>query len=65
MDLFFGGKTMLRWALLFLVIALIAGLLGIWPVAWLAKEIAWILFVIFLALFLVAVVMGRSVPPPP
>ena len=56
---------MLRWALLFLVIALIAGLLGIWPVAWLAKEIAWILFVIFLALFLVAVVMGRSVPPPP
>ena len=56
---------MLRWALLFLVISLIAAVLGIWPVAFLAKEIAWILFVIFLALFLIAAVMGRATPPPP
>jgi uncharacterized membrane protein YtjA (UPF0391 family) len=56
---------MLRWALLFLVISIIAAILGIWPVAWLAKEIAWVLFVIFLALFLIALVLGRGAAPPP
>jgi uncharacterized membrane protein YtjA (UPF0391 family) len=56
---------MLRWALLFLVISVIAAILGVWPVAFLAKEIAWVLFVVFLALFLVALVMGRATPPPP
>ncbi len=55
---------MLRWALLFLVIAIIAAILGLWPVAWLAKEVALILFVLFIALFIIALVVGRAAPPP-
>ncbi len=54
---------MLRWALLFLVIALIAGALGIWPVEALGRQIAWILFVIFLVLFVVSLIFGRRGPP--
>ena len=56
---------MLRWALLFLVISVIAAILGVWPVAFLAKEIAWVLFVVFLALFLVALVMVPFCRPAP
>ena len=41
---------MLRLALLFLVIALIAGALNIWPVAGLSMEIARILLIVFLVL---------------
>jgi uncharacterized membrane protein YtjA (UPF0391 family) len=57
-------KTMLRFAFLFLIIALIAGALGIYPVAGISYEIAWICFVIFLVLFVVSLVFGgiRSGP---
>jgi uncharacterized membrane protein YtjA (UPF0391 family) len=54
---------MLRWALLFLIIAVVAGVLGLWGVAWLSKEIAWILFAVFLILFAVSLVLGRRAPP--
>lgn len=56
---------MLHLALLFLVIALIAGALGIFPVAAIGSQLAWICFVIFLVLFLVSLVFGgiRSGPP--
>ncbi len=54
---------MLRWAVVFLIIALVAGVLGVWPVAALSKEIAWILFVVFLILFVVSLVLGRGRPP--
>jgi uncharacterized membrane protein YtjA (UPF0391 family) len=59
-------NDMLRVALLFLVIALIAGALGLYPVAALSSEIAWVLFVIFLVLFVVSLVFGglRTGPPP-
>lgn len=50
---------MLRWAVLFLVIALIAGLFGFWPVAGIAWDGAKILFVVFLILAVVSMVMGR------
>lgn len=53
---------MLRYALIFLVIALIAGALGLAGVEWMAKEIAWILFVVFLVLFIVSFVLGRRGP---
>jgi len=58
-------NTMLRWALLFLIIALIAGALGVYPVAAISSEIAWVFFVIFVVLFLVSLVTGgiRSGPP--
>ena len=56
---------MLGWALTFLVVALIAGVLGFTTVAGAAMGIAKILFFVFLVLFLVSLVMhlvrGRGV----
>ena len=55
---------MIRAAVLFLVIALIAGLLGLFRVEYLASEIAWILFVVFLILAVVSFIFGRGAPRP-
>ena len=57
---------MLRLAVLFLVIALIAGFLGVFPVAAISSQIAWILFAIFLILFVVSLLTGglRGSGPP-
>lgn len=49
---------MLRWAFSFLVIALIAGVLGFGGVAGVSMDIAKTLFFIFLVLFLGALVLG-------
>jgi uncharacterized membrane protein YtjA (UPF0391 family) len=59
--------VMIRLALLFLIVALIAGALGLAGVAWLSSQIAWTLFVIFLILFLISLVFGgvRGPAPPP
>jgi uncharacterized membrane protein YtjA (UPF0391 family) len=60
-----GQQIMLRWALIFLVIALIAGVLGFGGIAAGAAEIAKIIFIIFIILFLIGLVMhvarGRRV----
>jgi uncharacterized membrane protein YtjA (UPF0391 family) len=60
---------MLGWALTFLVVALIAGVLGFTTVAGAAMGIAKILFFVFLVLFVVSLVMhlvrGRGVGPGP
>ena len=58
-------KTMLGWALTFLVIAIIAAIFGFAGIAATASSIAQILFVVFLALFLVSVMvaMARGRPP--
>jgi uncharacterized membrane protein YtjA (UPF0391 family) len=45
---------MLRMALLFLLIAIVAGVLNLAPVAWLSIEIARILFFVFLVLFILS-----------
>ena len=56
---------MLRWALIFLVIGLVAGILGFTNVAGASIAVAKILFFVFLVLFVVSLVMhlvrGRSV----
>lgn len=54
---------MLRWALVFLIVALIAGGLGFWGLEGLAMWFAKVLFVVFLILFIVSLVMGRRGPP--
>jgi uncharacterized membrane protein YtjA (UPF0391 family) len=56
---------MLGWAFTFLVIAIIAAVFGFGGVAATASGIAQILFVVFLALFLVSVIvaMARGRPP--
>jgi uncharacterized membrane protein YtjA (UPF0391 family) len=59
------GSTMLRWAVLFLIIALIAAVLGFGGIQGLAMQIARILFFLFLVLFVISLVMGRRGPPVP
>ena len=54
---------MLNWSITFLVIGLIAGVLSFSRVANAATQIAWILFVIFLVLFVASLIMGRGRPP--
>jgi uncharacterized membrane protein YtjA (UPF0391 family) len=55
---------MLRWAIVFLVIALIAGALGLFNTQIISAQIAWILFVVFLILAVVSLVTGRTSGPP-
>jgi uncharacterized membrane protein YtjA (UPF0391 family) len=49
-----GGTFMLYWALVFFVVALVAGLLGFTGIAIAAAGVSKILFVVFLVLFLVS-----------
>ncbi len=51
---------MLHYAIVFLIIALIAGALGFFAVAGTAAWIAKILFVVFLVLFLVSLMTGKK-----
>jgi len=50
---------MLRWALIFLLIALVASAFGMWGLEGLAMQIARILFFVFLVLLIVSFVTGR------
>jgi uncharacterized membrane protein YtjA (UPF0391 family) len=50
---------MLQYALIFLVVALIAGALGFFAIAGTAAYIAKILFVVFLVLFVVSLITGK------
>lgn len=50
---------MFTWAALFLVIAIVAGILGMSGVAGMSMQIAWILFVVGLVLAIVFFVLGR------
>jgi uncharacterized membrane protein YtjA (UPF0391 family) len=56
--------TMLHYALVFLVVGLIAGALGLFGVAAVATQIAWILFLIGVILLVVHLVTGRGVRIP-
>jgi uncharacterized membrane protein YtjA (UPF0391 family) len=51
---------MLSWSITFLVIGLIAAVLGFTGIAGAATQIAWVLFVIFIVLLLVSLFMGRG-----
>lgn len=53
-------KKMLYWAVVFLIIALVAGVLGFGGIAGASVGIARVLFGIFLVLFLVSLIAGRS-----
>jgi uncharacterized membrane protein YtjA (UPF0391 family) len=50
---------MLRWAVVFLVIALVAGLLGFWGLEGTAMWFAKVLFFVFIVLFVVSLILGR------
>jgi uncharacterized membrane protein YtjA (UPF0391 family) len=52
--------TMLRWALIFLVVALIAGFFGFFHLEHTAATIAQVLFFVFLILFVIGLISGRG-----
>jgi uncharacterized membrane protein YtjA (UPF0391 family) len=55
---------MLYWALVFLIVALVAGLFGFTGIYLAAAGIAKILFIIFLVLFLISLLFGGLRRPP-
>jgi uncharacterized membrane protein YtjA (UPF0391 family) len=54
---------MLRWAVVFLIVAIVAAIFGFGGIAATATDIARILFFVFLVLFVVALIFGRNRPP--
>jgi len=52
---------MLRWALVFFIIALVAGAMGFYGLEGTSMQIARFLALIFLVLFVVALIAGRRV----
>jgi len=53
---------MLKWALLFLLLAIIFSLFGFEVIASTFAGIAQILFIVFLVLFVILLVLGRRLP---
>jgi uncharacterized membrane protein YtjA (UPF0391 family) len=53
-------RTMLYWAVVFFIIAVVAGFFGFGGIASAASGIAQILFFVFLVVFLIALVMGLA-----
>jgi uncharacterized membrane protein YtjA (UPF0391 family) len=58
------GPEMLNYALLFLLVGLIAGALGLFGVAAVATQIAWVLFLIGAVLLLIHLATGRRTLTP-
>lgn len=54
------GDPMLYWALLFLIVGIVAGLLGFTAIAGATIAIAKLLFFIFIAVFVVLLIAGLS-----
>lgn len=50
---------MLNWSILFLIVAVIAGVFGFTGVAGASYEFAKILFFVFVVLFALAIILGR------
>jgi uncharacterized membrane protein YtjA (UPF0391 family) len=61
-SLLFKDHNMLRYALIFLILAIVASVLGFGGIAGDAAWIARVLLIIFVVMFLVSLVMGRRVP---
>lgn len=55
---FLSGAIMLRWALVFLVVAIIAAVFGFGGLAGTAAAIAQVLFYVFLGVFLLMLIAG-------
>lgn len=52
---------MIKWAITFLVLAIIAGLFGFGLIANMAYGIAKILFYVFIALFVLSLIFGKRI----
>jgi uncharacterized membrane protein YtjA (UPF0391 family) len=53
--------TILKWALIFLVVSIIAGLLGFSGASIVSADIARVLFYIFIAIFLILLIGGLTI----
>ncbi len=53
---------MFGWAIMFLIVAIVAGLLGFTGVAGISANIAWLLFIVGLILAIVFFFLGRRPP---
>jgi uncharacterized membrane protein YtjA (UPF0391 family) len=58
------GTDMLYYALAFLLVGLVAGALGLFGVAAIASQIAWILFLVGIVILIVHLVAGRGARVP-
>jgi uncharacterized membrane protein YtjA (UPF0391 family) len=54
---------MISMALTFLIVGLVAGLLGLYGVAAMASQIAWVLFLIGVVFLIIHMVGARRLPP--
>ena len=58
-----GGEIgMIYYALVFLIVGLVAGALGLFGIAAIAGQISWVLFLIGIVLLVIHLVSGRRVP---
>jgi len=57
-----GGVPVLYYALVFLIVGLVAGILGATGVAVIASKIAWILFIVGIVLLVIHLATGRRGP---
>jgi uncharacterized membrane protein YtjA (UPF0391 family) len=57
-----GVSSMLYYALIFLVVGLIAGALGVTGVAGVASQIAWVLFLIGIVFLIIHLITGSRRP---
>lgn len=53
--------TLLRWALLFFLISVVAGILGFTDISAASVDIARVLFYIFVVIFLVLLILGLTI----
>jgi uncharacterized membrane protein YtjA (UPF0391 family) len=53
--------TLLKWALIFLVISIIAGILGFTGISAASADIARFLFYVFVVIFLVLLILGLTI----
>jgi len=53
--------SLLKWALIFLVVSIIAGLLGFTGISAASADVARVLFYIFVVIFLVLLVLGLTI----
>ena len=56
---------MLNYAILFFILALVAGALGFFGLAAIASQIAWVLLIVAVVLMVVHILTGRSPPSTP
>ena len=53
--------SILKWALIFLVVSIVAGLLGFTGVSAASADIARVLFYIFVVIFLILLILGLTI----